>query len=100
MKHAIAMFLVFSCALAICAGAWAQIQITTAIVGTVTDPSGAVVAAVSITVRNDDTGAVRETVTNNVGYYSVQALKPGKYSFYCPVPGHEAAGMKGTLIVK
>ncbi|HST26032.1 MAG TPA: plastocyanin/azurin family copper-binding protein, partial [Gaiellaceae bacterium] len=26
-------------------------------------------------------------------------LKPGKYTFYCTVPGHEAAGMKGTLIV-
>ncbi len=27
------------------------------------------------------------------------ALKPGTYTFYCPVPGHEAAGMKGTLVV-
>ena len=27
-------------------------------------------------------------------------LKPGKYLFYCPVPGHKAAGMTGTLIVK
>jgi plastocyanin len=27
-------------------------------------------------------------------------LKPGKYTFYCSVPGHEAAGMKGTLTVK
>jgi uncharacterized cupredoxin-like copper-binding protein len=27
-------------------------------------------------------------------------LKPGKYTFYCPVDGHEAAGMKGTLTVK
>jgi len=26
-------------------------------------------------------------------------LKPGTYRFYCPVPGHEAAGMTGTLIV-
>jgi plastocyanin len=26
-------------------------------------------------------------------------LKPGTYKFYCPVPGHEAAGMKGTLVV-
>ena len=26
-------------------------------------------------------------------------LKPGKYTFYCPVPGHRQAGMKGTLIV-
>ena len=28
------------------------------------------------------------------------SLKPGKYTFYCSVPGHEAGGMKGTLTVK
>jgi len=27
-------------------------------------------------------------------------LKPGTYIFYCQVPGHEAAGMKGNLVVK
>lgn len=27
-------------------------------------------------------------------------LKPGTYTFYCPVPGHEQAGMKGTLTVQ
>jgi plastocyanin len=26
-------------------------------------------------------------------------LKPGTYEYYCSVPGHEAAGMKGTLTV-
>ena len=26
-------------------------------------------------------------------------LKKGTYEFYCPVDGHKAAGMKGTLIV-
>ena len=27
-------------------------------------------------------------------------LKAGSYTYYCSVPGHEAAGMKGTLTVK
>ncbi len=26
-------------------------------------------------------------------------LKPGTYTYYCPVPGHKAAGMMGTLTV-
>jgi plastocyanin len=26
-------------------------------------------------------------------------LKAGKYNFYCSVPGHEDAGMHGTLVV-
>ena len=28
------------------------------------------------------------------------ALKPGKYVFYCSVPGHEQGGMTGTLTVR
>jgi uncharacterized cupredoxin-like copper-binding protein len=29
----------------------------------------------------------------------IVTLKPGSYEYYCPVPGHKAAGMKGTLVV-
>jgi uncharacterized cupredoxin-like copper-binding protein len=40
------------------------------------------------------------TVTKG-GVSTVTAkLKPGTYEFYCPVDGHEQAGMKGTLTVK
>jgi plastocyanin len=40
-----------------------------------------------------------DTVTKG-GESKVSAnLKPGDYEFYCPVDGHKAAGMKGTLTV-
>jgi uncharacterized cupredoxin-like copper-binding protein len=38
------------------------------------------------------------TVTGGSAKVTVD-LKPGKYEFYCPVDGHKAAGMKGTLTV-
>jgi uncharacterized cupredoxin-like copper-binding protein len=27
-------------------------------------------------------------------------LKPGTYTYFCPFPGHKAAGMRGRLMVK
>ena len=40
-------------------------------------------------------------IVSNGGVSTVSVtLKPGTYTFYCSVDGHEAAGMKGTLTVK
>ena len=48
-------------------------------------------------------GGVNEVgpVVTNGGVSKIQAtVKAGKYPFLCTVPGHAAAGMKGTLTVK
>jgi carboxypeptidase family protein len=94
MKRAIHFLLIFCCAVALCATASAQVQTTSAITGTVTDSSGAVMPGVKITVRNGETGAVRETITNDAGHYSVQALRPGKYSITAALPGFKTAVVK------
>jgi uncharacterized cupredoxin-like copper-binding protein len=44
--------------------------------------------------------AKTKTVTGANASVTVKGLKPGTYEFYCPVPGHKEAGMKGTLTVK
>jgi plastocyanin len=45
-------------------------------------------------------GVEEETKTLTDGSASMTVdLKAGKYEFYCPVDGHRAAGMEGTLTV-
>jgi plastocyanin len=41
-----------------------------------------------------------ETVTSSDAPPITVELQPGTYEYYCPVGGHEAAGMKGTLTVE
>jgi len=55
----------------------------------------------NITIQQGTSGAVLgSTPTFQGGTKSVSLnLKPGKYTFYCSVPGHRAGGMVGTLTV-
>lgn len=48
-------------------------------VGTVTDPSGAVIAGASVTLTNVDTGDKRAATTNGTGNYTFVGLVPGNY---------------------
>jgi plastocyanin len=40
------------------------------------------------------------TVTKGGTSRVTVTLKKGRYAFYCPVDGHRAAGMRGTLVVR
>jgi hypothetical protein len=49
------------------------------LVGTVTDQTGAVVPAATVTVKNTNTGLTREATTNAEGFYSIRNLLEGTY---------------------
>ena len=48
--------------------------------GTVTDPSGAALAAAEVTVTEGATGASRSATTNGEGYFVLSALRPADYT--------------------
>jgi hypothetical protein len=58
--------------------------------GTVTDPTGAVVAGAKVHARNVATGAELETTTGPDGVYSL-ALPAGRYNVQCVEPGFQTA---------
>jgi hypothetical protein len=66
---------------------WLQAQSTATIVGTVTDPSGAVVAGGQVKITNIGTGQTRTLTTNFSGTYQAPELQVGTYSVEVTAPG-------------
>ena len=57
----------------------AQSAGTSALAGTVTDPSGAAIPNVAVTITNNGTGQTRTTSTGSDGSYRFNLLQPGNY---------------------
>src|SRR3977135_1514884 len=62
-----------------------------AIVGTVTDPNGAVVSDAKVTVTNLDSGEVREVKTTSDGAFTVPELKAAPYRLTVEATGFKTA---------
>lgn len=78
----------------------AQTTISTgSIQGTVSDPSGAVVAGAKVTVTNKGTGEVRNLSTNSDGIYISGALMPGSYTVRVEAKGFRTAEFQATVQV-
>ena len=58
---------------------FAQTAGTGALTGTVTDPSGAVIAGATVTITNNGTGQARTAMTGSDGVYKFSLLPPGSY---------------------
>src|ERR1017187_8327218 len=76
---------------------FAQRDLST-LVGTVTDPSGGVVANATVVLTETDTNEVYTLTTNSVGEYIRPALKPATYSMTVTAPGFKKAEQKDIVL--
>ena len=61
------------------ATAAAQVGQTAALVGTVTDSSGAAIPGAKVTIQNLQTAQESVTAANESGFYTFPVLQPGRY---------------------
>src|SRR5690349_7018896 len=68
------------------------------ILGTITDPSGAVVAGAKVTVKNTGTGLERATETSADGSYSLPELPIGTYNVTVSQSGFQTFVATGVTV--
>ena len=76
---------------------YAQRDLST-LAGTVTDPSGAVIASAKVTIIEVSTGQVYEITTNSQGEFVRPALKPSTYTVKVSAAGFKNAEQKNVLL--
>jgi len=79
-------------------GLLGQTASTGALSGTVTDPSGAVIPNVTVTLTSADTGAVRNSITGADGAYKFGLLAPGNYRVKFTATGFKAVELPGIVV--
>ncbi len=71
---------------------------TGAFAGTITDPSGAALPGVTITITNPQTNFVRTTVTSASGNYDAPLLPPGRYNVSAELSGFRKIEKTGLVL--
>src|SRR6267154_58407 len=77
----------------------ARAQVSASIKGTVTDPSGAPVPTAAVKAKNLETGAIRNSVTDEAGRYLVLSLPLGEYEIRVTKAGFQDAIRSGIHLV-
>jgi Carboxypeptidase regulatory-like domain len=91
-------FGIFVVALALCLCSQLLAGVTASISGTVTDPSGAIVAGATVTATNVDTGVATTQPTNASGFYSFQSLPLGNYTIDVNQSGFKEYAQTGLVL--
>lgn len=68
------------------------------ILGTVSDPSGGVVAGAEITIKDIATGVVRQAASNSSGFYLIPNLPAGRYDLRISAPGFSVGTASGITL--
>ena len=74
-------------------------QVSAAISGVVTDPSGAAVSAATVTAKNVETGTLRSTTTDAAGRYLLPELAVGEYEVTVVKDGFRSLVRSGIDLV-
>jgi len=75
-------------------------QVTTAdVVGTVSDTTGALMPGVTVTARNEATGAVESAVSDAGGNFQILRLPPGRYRVTTELQGFKTVDNAVTLAI-
>src|SRR5881275_591615 len=74
-------------------------QSTTAgdIVGTVSDPSGAIVSGATVTLKNNASGETQTTTSTSAGEYRFSLLRPGTYTVSIQAAGFQNVSRNVTV---
>ncbi len=93
-------FLILLLAFALVASlpAFSQTLATGSLSGTVTDPSGAVVAGAKVTATNVGTNLALTTTSNNVGYWALRAVPTGSYRVAVETPNFQKLEIAGVEV--
>lgn len=78
--------------------AWAQ-NFRGSVVGSVEDPSGARIAAATISIQQPSSGMKRTTVSNRAGEFRMDDLLPGTYQMIVTAPGFAPADAQIAVLI-
>jgi carboxypeptidase family protein len=91
------LFISLFCLFAFSGSVWAQGL--GSIVGTITDPSDALIAGAKVTATEVGTGFIRTAVTNAEGSYVLASLRPAQYDLTIEATGFRKSSRKGVTLL-